>query len=130
MRRAWPRHPVRDRETGALGRTLSPSSPPTVAMGQLGSLAHRTADGRADTARTLRGLTADRALVLSLVFTGSQKHKAVYCQVLEQLILCPPAATKFENESERLVREDNRSSGASEPQVAAWKETTYEPCRW
>jgi hypothetical protein len=39
----WPHQPVRDRETSALGRTLSPSSSPAIAKGQLELGAHEAA---------------------------------------------------------------------------------------
>ena len=39
MRRARPYHPMRDRKTSALGRALSPSSPPAVAFVKSGYIA-------------------------------------------------------------------------------------------
>ena len=39
MRRARPYHPMRDRNTSALGRALSPSSPPAVAFVKSGYIA-------------------------------------------------------------------------------------------
>jgi hypothetical protein len=62
-----------------------------------------------------------------LVATWRLDHKAIYHQHLGRLVLRPPAATKFENESERPVGDGNRSSDASEPQVTAWKEFPMNP---